>query len=99
LRNSLFIILNVSIAIVPKLGTALSTWLDIYKGVPQGSILLKRMGKYLNRLGKLTIYHSFILSNFNYCPVIWQFCSEANTFNDCWYMCCIAVPKVIFIIF
>ena len=37
------------------------------------------MGKYLNRLGKLTIYHSSILSNFNYCPVIWHFCSEANT--------------------
>ena len=37
------------------------------------------MEKYLNRLGKLTIYHSFILSNFNYCPVIWHFCSEANT--------------------
>ena len=41
--------------------------------------VLKRIGKYLNRLGKLTIYHSFILSNFNYCPVIWHFCSEANT--------------------
>ena len=41
--------------------------------------VLKRMGKYLNRLGKLTIYHSIILSNFNYCPVIWHFCSEANT--------------------
>jgi hypothetical protein len=41
--------------------------------------VLKRMGKYLNRLGKLTIYHSFILSNFNYYPVIWHFCSEANT--------------------
>jgi hypothetical protein len=37
------------------------------------------MGKYLNILGKLTIYYSFILSNFNYCPVIWHFCSEANT--------------------
>jgi hypothetical protein len=37
------------------------------------------MGKYLNRLGKLFIYYSFILSNFNYCPVIWHFCSEANT--------------------
>ena len=43
--------------------------------------VLKRMGKYLNRLGKLTIYmhHSFILSNFIYCPVICHFCSEANT--------------------
>jgi len=37
------------------------------------------MGKYLNRLGKLTIYHSFILSNFNYCPVSCHVCSEANT--------------------
>jgi hypothetical protein len=25
--------------------------------------------KLLNRLGRLTIYYSFILSNFNYCPV------------------------------
>jgi hypothetical protein len=43
------------------------------------SPFLKRMRKYLNRLGKLTIYYSFILSNFNYCPVIRHFCSEANT--------------------
>ena len=28
---------------------------------------------------KLTIYYSFILSNFNYCPVTWHFCSEKNT--------------------
>ncbi|CAM1330052.1 Uncharacterised protein r2_g3912 [Pycnogonum litorale] len=41
--------------------------------------VLKRIGKYLNRLGKLTIYHSFILSNFNYCPVTWHFCSEQNS--------------------
>ena len=40
---------------------------------------LKRLGKYLTRLGKLTIYHSFILSNFNYCPLAWHFCSESNT--------------------
>ena len=39
----------------------------------------KRVGKYLNRLGKLTIYHSFILSNFNYCPVTLHFCNEQNT--------------------
>ena len=40
---------------------------------------LKRIGKYLTRLGKLTVYHSFILSNFNYCPLTWHFCSETNT--------------------
>jgi len=43
------------------------------------SLLIKRIGKYLNRLGRLTIYYSFILSNFNYCPVTWHFCSEKNT--------------------
>jgi hypothetical protein len=41
--------------------------------------VLKRVGKYLNRRGKLTIYHSFILSNFNYCLVTWHFCGETNT--------------------
>jgi hypothetical protein len=44
--------------------------------------VLKRVGKYLNKLGKLTIYHSFILSNFNYCPVTWHFCNEQNTKKD-----------------
>jgi hypothetical protein len=32
--------------------------------------VLKRLGKYLNKLGKLTIYHSFILSNFNFCVCV-----------------------------
>ena len=40
--------------------------------------ILKRIGKYMNRLGRLTSYYSFILSNFNYCPVIWHYCSEKN---------------------
>ena len=41
--------------------------------------VLKRIGKHLCKLGKLNIYHSFILSNFNYCPLTWHFCGEANT--------------------
>ena len=41
--------------------------------------VLKRIGKHLCKLGKLKIYHSFILSNFNYCPLTWHFCGEANT--------------------
>ena len=40
---------------------------------------MKRIGRYLNKLGRLTIYYSFILSNFNYWPVIWHFFSEKNT--------------------
>jgi hypothetical protein len=41
--------------------------------------ILKWIGKYLNRLGRLTAYYSFILSNFNYCPVTWHYCSEHNS--------------------
>jgi hypothetical protein len=31
--------------------------------------ILKRLGRYLDRLSKLTIFHTFILSNFNFCPL------------------------------
>ena len=41
--------------------------------------VLKRIGKHLCKLGKLNIYHSFILSNFSYCPLTWHVCGEANT--------------------
>jgi hypothetical protein len=41
--------------------------------------ILKRISKYMTRLGRLTSYYSFILSNFNYCPVIWHYCSEKNS--------------------
>ena len=41
--------------------------------------VLKRIGKQLSKLGRLTIYHSYIMSNFNYCPVVWHFCEESNT--------------------
>ena len=36
--------------------------------------ILKRLGSYLNRLNKLTIFHTFILSNFNFFPLAWHFC-------------------------
>ena len=41
--------------------------------------VLKRIGKNLCKLGKLNIYHSFILSNFSCCPLTWHFYGEANT--------------------
>ena len=40
---------------------------------------MKRIGKYLTKLRKLTIYYSFIMVNFNYCPLVWHFCGEVNT--------------------
>jgi hypothetical protein len=33
----------------------------------------------LTKLGRVTIYFSFIMSNFNYCPIVWHFCGETNT--------------------
>ena len=41
--------------------------------------VLKRIGKYLCKLGKLNVYYSFVLSDFNYCPLTWHFCGEVNT--------------------
>ena len=34
--------------------------------------ILKRIGNNLCKLGKLNIYYSFVLSNFNYCPLTWN---------------------------
>ena len=41
--------------------------------------ILKRIGKNLTKLNKLTIFHTFILSNFNFCPMAWHFCTESST--------------------
>ena len=39
---------------------------------------LKRLGHLLTRQGKFAILKSFITSNFNYCPLIWHFCSQSR---------------------
>ena len=49
---------------------------EICKKASRQLNILKRIGKYLKRLSRLTAYYSFILSNFNYCPVAWHYCSE-----------------------
>ena len=41
--------------------------------------ILKRLGSMLSRLNKLTIFHTFILSNFNFCPLAWHFCTDTNS--------------------
>ena len=41
--------------------------------------VLKRLGHLLTRQGKFAIFKSFITSNFNYCPLIWQLCSQSST--------------------
>ena len=52
---------------------------DLCRKTDQQLNVLKRSIPYLSKLNKLTIFHSFILSNFNYCPLAWHFCSEKNT--------------------
>ena len=46
---------------------------DICKKASKELAVLKRLGRFLTKLGELTIYNSFIVSNFNYCPLAWQF--------------------------
>ena len=36
---------------------------------------LKRLAKFLNFSQRKVLAQSFVLSNFNYCPLIWHFCS------------------------
>ena len=37
--------------------------------------VLKRLSPYLDFKSRMVIFKSFILSNFNYCPIIWHSCS------------------------
>ena len=45
------------------------------KAARQINVLL-RLSKYLSTETKILIYKSFIRSNFNYCPLVWHFCSK-----------------------
>ena len=49
---------------------------NICRKASQQLNILKRLGLYLDRLSKITIFHTFILSNFNLCPLAWHFCTE-----------------------
>ena len=40
---------------------------------------MKRLSPLLSRLNKLTIFHTFILSNFNSCPLARHFCNENSS--------------------
>ena len=39
--------------------------------------VLIRIGKYLTLEGRKAIYHAFIMSNFNFCPLVWHFCKKS----------------------
>ena len=37
-----------------------------------------RISKYLNPNSRRAIHHSFIASNFSYCPLVWHFCGKTD---------------------
>ena len=56
---------------------------NICKKAAHQSNVMRRIGQNLSLLNRLTIFfHTFVLSNFNFCPLGWHFCTESNTKND-----------------
>ena len=52
---------------------------NICRKASQQISVLKRIGNFLNFESRKTNYHAFIMSNFNFCPLIWHFCSKTNS--------------------
>lgn len=52
---------------------------DICRKASKQLAVLKRIGRFLKKQGKMVIYNSFIASNFSYCPLAWHFCSSSST--------------------
>ena len=54
---------------------------EICKKASKQLAVLKRLGRFLTKQGKLVMYNSYIqvASNFSYCPLAWHFCSIAST--------------------
>ena len=52
---------------------------DMCKKSARQLAVLKRLGHLLTLQRNVAIFKSFISSNFNYCPLIWHFCSQCNT--------------------
>ena len=40
---------------------------------------LRRICKHINIKTRITLFNAFILSNFNYCSLVWHYCSTQNT--------------------
>ena len=72
-------LLGVTIDCQLKFNTHISEICKRKKKASRQLNVLKRAGKHLSKLGRLTIYYSYIMSNFNYCPVVCHFCGESNT--------------------
>ena len=41
--------------------------------------VLRRLSSLLDQESRMAIFRAFIVSNFNYCPLVWHFCGKRNT--------------------
>jgi hypothetical protein len=41
--------------------------------------VLRRLAPQLDFKSRMVIYKTFVLSNFNYCPLVWHFCGKSNS--------------------
>jgi hypothetical protein len=57
---------------------------NICRKASQQLNILKRLGPYLDRLSKLTIFHTFILSNFNFCPLAYGILAQREILKKNW---------------
>ena len=55
---------------------------EICKKASKQLAVLKRLGRFLTKQGKMTIYNSFIVSNFNYCPLAWHFSNKIEKIQE-----------------
>ena len=51
---------------------------DLCKKAARQLNVLCRMNHLLDKKTKMVIYRTYILSNFNYCPLVWHFCGASN---------------------
>ena len=51
---------------------------DLCKKAGRQLNVLRRLSSKLDESIRMNIYRAFIVSNFNYCSVVWHFCGEAN---------------------
>jgi hypothetical protein len=49
---------------------------DLCKKASRSLNVLKRFSRILNVSNKTKIFHTFVSSQFNYCPIIWHFCCK-----------------------
>jgi hypothetical protein len=51
---------------------------DLCKKASRQLNVLKRISSTLSVKNKILIYQTFILSNFSYCPIVWNFCAKGK---------------------